>query len=61
MHYIQDASIDCPWCGEVFPTSIDTSQGPHEHIEDCAVCCRPIAVSVECEPGEIHSLESTRP
>jgi len=61
MHYILEASVDCPWCGETFPTSIDTSQGDHEHIEDCAVCCSPISIQVECEPGEIFSLQAERP
>ncbi len=61
MHYLQQSSIDCPWCGEVFDTTIDTSQGDHEHIEDCSVCCRPISVSVQCEPGEIFSVQSGRP
>ena len=60
MNYLQAANIDCPWCGEVFETMLDTSQGDHEHIEDCSVCCSPITVTVECEPGEIFSVQSGR-
>jgi transcription elongation factor Elf1 len=50
------AEIPCPFCGETYSTSIDTSQGNHEMIEDCAVCCRPIRLTVTCAPGEISSI-----
>lgn len=61
MQYVQQIDLSCPWCGESFSTQIDTSQGPHEHIEDCFVCCRPMSVIVECELGEIFSVETSRP
>jgi hypothetical protein len=35
--------VGCPYCGEFFETSIDTSAGAQQYIEDCHVCCRPIA------------------
>ncbi|MEO5702371.1 MAG: CPXCG motif-containing cysteine-rich protein [Gammaproteobacteria bacterium] len=35
-------NVDCPYCGEIFETSVDTSAGDQEYIEDCYVCCRPI-------------------
>lgn len=59
--YLQETSIECPWCGESFTVPIDTSQGDHEQIEDCTVCCRPISILVECDPGEILSIEAIRP
>ncbi len=34
--------IRCPYCDEAFESSIDTSAGPQEYIEDCRICCRPI-------------------
>ena len=27
MSYIVETEIQCPWCGEYFPTTVDTSQG----------------------------------
>jgi hypothetical protein len=46
--------LECPHCGEVFSTFADTSEGNYETIEDCAVCCRPMTVRIECEPGQVH-------
>lgn len=37
---------------------VDTSQGAHELIEDCQVCCRPMRVRVECEPGHVEFVEA---
>ena len=50
-------SISCPFCGQTFELVIDTSAGSQRFTTDCEVCCRPFDVVVECEPGEILSLE----
>ena len=60
MNFIVEVEIECPYCGEVFPSSVDTSQGSSSTIEDCSVCCRPIAVRFECEAGEVLSVETAR-
>lgn len=31
--------------------------GTNRFTTDCEVCCRPIEVVAECEPGEILSLD----
>lgn len=51
------AEIQCPWCGETCTLAIDTSQGSQRLVTDCEVCCRPMEVVVECDPGEILSLD----
>lgn len=38
---------------------IDTAVPQQRWISDCEICCRPMDVRVECEPGEILSLEVT--
>lgn len=43
---IEEISITCPYCGEVFTTVVDYSAGSQTYIEDCYVCCRPIQFSV---------------
>lgn len=60
MNYLIETEVRCPWCGEVYPTTVDTSQGDHTTIEDCAVCCRPIELTVACEPGDLRFVEAAR-
>ncbi len=55
-----EVDIECPYCWENYPTAVDTSQGRHSTIEDCAVCCRPIQLTIECKEGEVYSVEVER-
>jgi hypothetical protein len=56
MELTVETEITCPHCGEVFPMQIDTSQREQSLIEDCTVCCRPIALTIQCCPGEVLSV-----
>ena len=38
--------IECPYCAEPITLRIDLSAGPQTYVEDCQVCCQPIALSV---------------
>jgi hypothetical protein len=49
--------IQCPFCGQSFDLVIDTSIPTQKFTTDCEVCCRPLEVSVECELGEVLSLD----
>lgn len=59
MTLLLEADIVCPHCGEAFVLMIDTSQGSFFTTEDCTVCCRPIGIEVECEPGEIFAVAAS--
>jgi hypothetical protein len=50
-------TIQCPFCGQRFEIVVDTSMGTNRFTTDCEVCCRPMEVVAECEPGEILSLD----
>jgi hypothetical protein len=52
-----EETIICPFCGQAFELAIDTSVPSQTFATDCEVCCRPFEVTVECEPGEILSLD----
>ena len=53
-----EAAVECPSCGEPLSLGVDTSAGRvQRYYEDCAVCCRPMAVRVVCEPGSLESVE----
>ena len=49
--------IQCPFCGAVFVLAVDTTISNQQLITDCEVCCRPLTLRVESEPGAILSLE----
>jgi hypothetical protein len=44
-------SIECPYCWQGYGTQIDLSGGSFTHIEDCQVCCQPIELDCEVDPG----------
>jgi transcription elongation factor Elf1 len=52
-----EESIQCPFCGQRSEITVDTSVASQKFVTDCEVCCRPMEVRVECEPGEIISLD----
>jgi len=48
---IEELTITCPYCGEVFTTLVDCSAGDQDYIEDCVVCCRPIECHLSLSGG----------
>jgi len=50
-------TIQCPFCGQRFELTIDTSVESQVFTTDCEVCCRPFEVFAQCEPGEVLGLE----
>ena len=50
-----EARYACPACGEEIAVPIDRHAGrEQEYVEDCPVCCSPIALRVRIEDdGEI--------
>jgi hypothetical protein len=49
--------VQCPYCGQSMEVPIDTTVDSQQFTTDCEVCCRPFEVFVECEDGEVVSLE----
>jgi hypothetical protein len=58
MELVVTANVSCPHCGETFPVGVDTSQREQDLIEDCSICCRPIAFTIRCRPGEIVEISA---
>ena len=57
---IEEVLVDCPACGEVMALDVDTTGGAEQsYFEDCAVCCKPMEVYVQCEPGRVLSISAT--
>lgn len=54
-------TFQCPFCGQRTSLSVDTSVGDQEFVTDCEVCCRPVQVRIQCEPGEVLSVKVVVP
>ena len=53
---LPSVDVHCPYCGEAISLLVDASAGDQVYIEDCAVCCRPIIVSIGVdEDGAVHA------
>ena len=60
MNLEEEIEVTCPYCGALFTTFADTSEGSFSTIEDCEVCCRPIEINVACHAGEVEGVEVAR-
>lgn len=56
MNLLVQVDVQCPYCGEEFAVTVDTSAGGYDTTEDCVVCCRPILFSFKCFPGEVAAV-----
>jgi len=59
MNALESVDAHCPYCGEPVELLVDCTSGAQRYVEDCAVCCRPIEVSV-CPGGDVPSLRLSR-
>jgi len=60
MDSTEPAWIDCPHCGSRIEIVVDGSIPFQEYIEDCEVCCRPIALTVRVNDDETISVVADR-
>jgi transposase-like protein len=52
-------SIHCPYCGETYASVVDASAGSQRYVEDCAVCCRPIEITLQVgDDGELLGIDT---
>lgn len=50
-------TITCPHCWEPIEIVIDLSTPEQQYVEDCFVCCRPIAIRYETDGETIEALD----
>jgi hypothetical protein len=56
MDLLRGERTTCPHCWETIELTLDLSVGEQSYIEDCPVCCRPMAVSYVAAGGELTDL-----
>lgn len=47
--HTETAGITCPYCGEPIDVVVDPSVSEQTYVEDCAVCCRPMVLTVSVD------------
>jgi len=50
----------CPYCGEPIELFVDASAGAQDYVEDCAVCCRPVEISLRVSGDGVVSIALRR-
>lgn len=61
MNRLEENPVQCPYCGEMQTTLIDTSAGNQHYIEDCQICCSPIQFVIELDhTGDIKQIITRR-
>ena len=54
-----EASYDCPSCGEEIVVPLDPSEGfDQQYVEDCPVCCSPNVLRVTFAPDGYVRIEA---
>lgn len=58
---LEQAAVTCPYCWQVFETTVDCSAGGQSYVEDCRICCNPIFFQVCVDSnGNLLTLETSR-
>ncbi|MFO7705280.1 MAG: CPXCG motif-containing cysteine-rich protein [Halopseudomonas sp.] len=52
MQAIDEAFLECPYCGEPISLLLDLTGGSQSYVEDCQVCCQPIVVNLQIDADE---------
>ena len=58
MDLLKGVLIACPYCGETIEVVIDCSVSRQEYIEDCGVCCKPMAIFVIVAEADLPRVEA---
>ena len=58
MDYLQELTLECPYCGETITVVADGSDAGQDYIEDCEVCCRPITLALSVSDTGEFTIEA---
>ncbi len=50
--------FECPYCWEPITVLVDTSVPDQEYVEDCEICCNPIAIHVRASGGHVTGFDA---
>jgi len=55
---VAEHAFDCPYCWEPISMLVDTGIDDQEYVEDCEVCCNPIAIHVTTIGGRVTAFDA---
>jgi hypothetical protein len=55
---VVEHAFSCPYCWESVTVLVDTSAPDQEYVEDCEVCCNPIAIHVRAARGTVTGFDA---
>jgi hypothetical protein len=53
MSTVREHGFTCPYCWEPITMLLDLSAESQSYVEDCEVCCNPIAVNFRAAEDEV--------
>jgi transcription elongation factor Elf1 len=56
---VEEYEFTCPYCWQQISMLLDATSGNQSYVEDCEVCCNPIAISYECNGNDISAFTAT--
>jgi len=60
MNECQSLPVSCPWCFETIEILLEDDSQPGDWVEDCSVCCHPLALSLRIGPDGGFALDIDR-
>ena len=48
---LHEDGVQCPSCWQWTPVLVDILAGAQDYIDECGICCRPLLLRVQFEPG----------
>lgn len=58
MYELEPVFVQCPYCWEHIEILVDCSVLRQDYVEDCSVCCRPIAITAHTADGEVTGVDA---
>lgn len=56
---LEEHNFACPYCWQEISMLLDLTAGGQSYVEDCEVCCNPIAIAYEAEDGCLVSFSAS--
>ena len=57
---LDEAEIECPYCGATFTALIEPDDAGSDYIQDCEICCQPIRFRVRPDAAGALAVEVAR-